>query len=117
MDWSHQQLLFTGIGAGAALLLGVTATLARQWQQWRRRYRQQAERLAHLVRDRQALAQENARLQAQLAERERLYQAQSGLLAEHKVQMKQEFENLANQIFEHRSRAFSCASACLSRTR
>lgn len=110
MDWSHQQLLFTGIGAGAALLLGVAVTLARHWRQLRRRYHQQAERLTHLLRDRQALAQENARLQAQLAERERQYQAQSGLLAEHKVQMKQEFENLAHQIFEHRSQAFDSQS-------
>ncbi len=59
------------------------------------------------LRNYQTLHADNARLQTSLEEKQRHFDQQLKLLNENKEQLKTEFQNLANEIFEHKGKVFT----------
>jgi DNA recombination protein RmuC len=94
----------------AGLALGATTALMFRLRQLQRSNNAQAQRLAQLDSRHQALRSEYDQLLARQREQERQHRAQLELLNANREQLKLEFENLANRIFETRGKQFSDSS-------
>ncbi|MEQ8802699.1 MAG: DNA recombination protein RmuC, partial [Haliea sp.] len=94
----------------AGLALGAAAALVMRLRQLQQQNSEQAQRLIQLGNRHQALRSEYDRLLARQREHERQHKAQLQLLTENRTQLKLEFENLANRIFEARGRQFNDSS-------
>ncbi|TXS93713.1 DNA recombination protein RmuC [Parahaliea maris] len=110
MDFTSQQLLLVGSTLSACLVLAIVAWLGLRLRSELQRSRQLSHRYQHLERNHQQLQQDHAVLQARVRERERQQGEQMAQLDEQRAHLKREFENLANRIFEERSRHFTSSS-------
>lgn len=94
----------------AGLALGAATALIMRLRQLQRHNSGQADRLLQLGNRHQTLRSEYDRLLARQREQERQHTAQLQLLNESREQLKLEFENLANRIFEARGKQFNDSS-------
>jgi len=94
----------------AGLALGAATALILRLRQLQRHNSEQEHRLSQLANRHQALRSEYDRLLARQREQERQHKAQLQLLNENREQLKLEFENLANRIFESRGKQFNDSS-------
>ncbi|WP_116368481.1 DNA recombination protein RmuC [Parahaliea mediterranea] len=107
MALNAQHLLLAGGGLGIGLLAALFVWLVHRLRQHAERHRQLLARHQHLEAQHRQLQQAHAVLEERSGERERQHREQLGLLNEHRDQLKREFENLANRIFEERSQHFA----------
>lgn len=110
MQFTSPQLLLAGSALSAGLIVLSLAWLALRLRSQLQHSRQLAHRYQLLERDHQQLQQEHAVLKARTRERERQQGEQAAQLEEQRNHLKREFENLANRIFEDRSRHFTSSS-------
>ncbi len=92
---------------------GVEARLETQAQSlaaYRDALQQAESRLEALREQHQGLVQEHQALTTTLEQRERHFREQLDMVEKHRRQLRQEFENLANEILEQKGRAFSALS-------
>ena len=94
----------------AGLALSAATALVLRLRQVQRYNSEQAQRLGQLGDRHQALRSEYDQLLARQREQERQHKAQLQLLNANREQLKLEFENLANRIFEARNRQFNDSS-------
>lgn len=94
----------------AGLALGAATALILRLRQLQRHNSEQTHRLSQLGSRHQALRSEYDRLLARQREQERQHKAHLQLLNENREQLKLEFENLANRIFEARGKQFNDSS-------
>jgi DNA recombination protein RmuC len=94
----------------AGLALSAATALVLRLRQVQRHNSEQAQRLGQLGDRHQALRSEYDQLLSRQREQERQHKAQLQLLNANREQLKLEFENLANRIFEARGRQFNDSS-------
>ncbi|GAB3283526.1 DNA recombination protein RmuC [Parahaliea aestuarii] len=107
MELDSQQLLLAGSGLAAGLIAVTLGWLLYRLRRQGRREQQLQARYQSLEASHRRLQQDYAVLEERSGERERQHREQLGLLNEHRDQLKREFENLANRIFEERSQHFA----------
>ncbi|WP_232059334.1 DNA recombination protein RmuC [Kineobactrum salinum] len=102
------------LALAAALLLGLglagAAALLLRLRRLTRLTRRQREALAQLNSRYHNLRSDYERLQTQHLEHQHQHEAQIGLLNDNREHLRQEFENLANRIFEARDKSFTASS-------
>ncbi len=102
------------LALAAALLLGLglagAAALLLRLRRLARLASRQREALAQLNSRYHSLRSDYERLQTQHREHQHQHEAQIGLLNDNREHLRQEFENLANRIFEARDKSFTASS-------
>lgn len=107
MNTGTDLYLLAGGGLLAGLAIAGLAWLLLQYRRQHHRLRRAQQQLEQLRLRHQKLQQKHSALHTLNSEQARHHQQQLNNIEDHKARLRQEFENLANRIFEHRSEQFS----------